>query len=177
LDRYYSPISALPYLTYDGEAAPEIDEFLDACRTTLKPEDWDLVSSIELGSDEHDSDNPTYAAWLKWERSLRSELARLRAQKRSVDSAPFVKEAAHSQVVLDTARSAFAETAPEHAEEILLRAMWRCLDDLEVGHHFDVDKLIVYFLKLRILDLKRRRNKEDGLRMFSAQYEAIRTRQ
>jgi len=177
LDRYYYPVSALPYLTYEGEAAPEIDEFLDVCRTTLKPEDWDLVSSVELRSDEDDSDNPTYAAWLKWERSLRSELARLRAQKRSVDSAPFVKEAAHSQVVLDAARSAASETAPEQAEEILLRAIWRHLEELEVGHHFDVDKLIVYFLKLRILDLKRKRNREDGLRMFSAQYEAIRTRQ
>jgi len=177
LDQYYSPISALPYLTYEGETAPEIDEFLDACRTTLSPDDWDLVSSVQLRSDEDDSDNPTYSAWLKWERSLRSELARLRAQKRSVDSAPFVKEPAHSQVVLDTARSAAAETAPEQAEEILLRAMWRYLEDLEVGHHYDVDKLVVYFLKLRILDLKRKRNKEDGLRMFSAQYEAIRTRQ
>lgn len=143
----------------------------------LDPRDFQILAEVKLRSDVETAENSTYLAWIEWERSVRSELAKLRAQKRGVDPTPFVKAAACSQIVLDTVRSAVADYAPEQAESILLLAYWQFLDELEVGHHFDIDKLIVYFLKLQILDLKRMRNKEDGIRMFSAQYEAIRTRQ
>ena len=143
----------------------------------LDTEDWEVLASVKLHSDEETSPNPTHAAWLAWERSLRSELARQRAQKLGVDAGPYVKTGIVSQTVLDTARAAMADCSPEQAEGIILRAHWTYLDDLEVCHHFDLDKLVVYFLKLQVLALKHARNKEDGLRMFSAQYEAIRTRQ
>ena len=170
--QYYYTVSALPYLTYDGGLRLSIDDFLSLCRDTLSPLDWSILEKIGLrGSFE--SGNGTHAAWTVFETALRGEIAKLRAQKRGAESdAP--RQGALSALVIDTARAAVNEISPTAAEDLLLRTLWRFLDELEVGHHFDLDKIILYYLRLRILELKDLRNKEKGREEFTRLYETIR---
>ena len=56
----------------------------------------------------------------------------------------------HSQTLL--AEQAFNADSPLMAEEILNKARWRYLDELEFGHYFDIEILVIFFIKLQILE-------------------------
>ncbi|MFW5685010.1 MAG: DUF2764 family protein, partial [Spirochaetota bacterium] len=55
----------------------------------------------------------------------------------------------------EAAREAFSHDSPLSGEDALDRARWRFLDDLEAGHYFDLDRVVIYFLKLQLLARRR----------------------
>ena len=57
---------------------------------------------------------------------------------------------------------------------VLLRHRWSLLDDFEVGHYFDIERLIIYYLKLQILWRKQQFNREDGTNVFERTYNTVR---
>jgi hypothetical protein len=52
------------------------------------------------------------------------------------------------------ARNAFHQESPLAGELMIQRGRWGILDELEFGHYFDLERLIVYKLKLEILENK-----------------------
>ena len=79
------------------------------------------------------------------------------------------------------ARQAFGQTnvqapgteSPLQAEEALNLARWGYLDQLEAGHYFDIDKLVVYVLRLQLLERKARFDEQKGREMFDLVYGEI----
>ena len=49
------------------------------------------------------------------------------------------------------AREILEQETPLKAEHFMNNALWTILEDLSVGHYFDIDYLTAYFLKLQIL--------------------------
>ena len=58
------------------------------------------------------------------------------------------------------------EGNPLDIEKKCLLWRWQFLDELEKDHHFDLEFLILYYLKLQILDRLASFNKEKGLENF-----------
>ena len=54
------------------------------------------------------------------------------------------------------AKAILALDSPRAADEELDRVRWRVLEELAFGHYFDVETLVVYLLKLRILERRAR---------------------
>ena len=73
----------------------------------------------------------------------------------------------------EIAREAAAQESPLAAEELLNRARWSFLDDLEVGCFFTIEKLIIYYLRLQILERKSLFNKEAGTERYKSIYQSI----
>ncbi len=61
------------------------------------------------------------------------------------------------------------------AEEYLNRERWIFLEELEVGHFFDLEKLIVYSIRLQLLERKKFFSMEKGKEHFLEMYEQIET--
>lgn len=183
MSQYFYAVSTLPLLSFEQEQVPSSAEFLEMCRAHMTPEDFELLSSARLVP----GGNPvemslefetmldglsTVNHWLTWESRLRDELVRLRAQKLEVEASRYLSDASYVGGAYDTAREALGAASPLAAEEILDRARWRYLDELEAGHFFDIVKLIVYYIKLQILErrslLKRDRGEERFEKLYSA---------
>jgi len=177
VSEYYFLVASLPFLSYDSEHALAPEEFLASAHEHLTPGDYATVAGaridapLELASG---SRLAMVADWQRFERGLRNELVKVRAAKLETDAAQYVRtdEAGGDDTdrpgLADTAREAFGEESPLSGEDLLGRARWQFLNELEVGHFFDVDRLVIYHLKLQILARRRQFNRDDGERIFTA---------
>lgn len=171
---YYYLVASLPLLTLDVERFWSADEFLGVCRSNLSARDFRLVSAASLT--ELGPTQPacrTLELWRAWEICLRSELAALRGKRAGREQTATRLEAQFALSAQNAARAAFGQESPLQAEEMLERARWAHLDDLEVGHHFDVDKVVIYHLRLQLLGRRALRDPVRGEERFSESFETI----
>jgi len=174
LTLYYYLVASLPLLSLEAERFCSHDEFLEACRQNLSPRDYRVVAAA--GGWEAGSGEPSCRAlqmWRGWEISLRRELASLRAKRAGREEAGGGPDSPGVIAAQSAARAAFGQASPLEAEEMLDRARWAYLEELEVGHHFDGDVLVIYHVRLQILRRRALREPVAGERQFSESYEAI----
>jgi hypothetical protein len=171
---YYYLVASLPLLSYDAENFWSLEQFLDLCRQHLSARDRRIVEAASLVSLKPVL--PTCATleqWRVWEIGLRNQLLSLRAKRRGADETRYRVQSPEVLAAQGVARSAFAQESPLQAEEVLDRARWAHLDDLEVGHYFDVDKVVIYHLRLQILRRRALLEPAKGAERFTASFEAI----
>jgi hypothetical protein len=174
VSQYYFLVASLPLLSYEDRDAAEPSEFLTMLGDHLTDTDLDIVAraTIEAPREQDTTGNETVRAWVEFERGLRNALARLRAGRRLVDPAQFVRndqsgnEGSDSFEMREAVRDAWNQDSPLSSEDSLDRARWNYLDDLEVGHFFDLDIIIVYYLKLQILARRRLFDRKEGEAQF-----------
>lgn len=172
--QYYYTVASLPLLFLDTEQFPKIEGFLVSVQEAAPKGDFAIISSATLCPSENPL-HPTIEKWWQFESSLRNELVKLRASRLSVDGVPYLSKNAPLYNLIDLAREAFLEESPLVAEGILDRGRWTYLDELEFGHYFDLEKLIVYYLKLQILERNALFRRERGLESMQKTYDGILT--
>ena len=93
------------------------------------------------------------------------------------DSVPKEFERENPDLLLEEkhAREAFEHDSPLAAEDILNWERWSYLEELELGHYFDTDKVLIYYLKLQLLTRIKSFNKEKGTEKFNNIIENIKT--
>ncbi len=176
MSQYYFTVAALPYL--DFESAPSISyvDFLSFCESTLTPHDYELLTAAHLdGSLPEGFSHPVLTAWSIFEQSLRNELVKLRAPQLGMDTEKYVKLFIDNTTTSLIARNSIKEENPEKAEEYLDKERWNFFSELEAGHDFDIGKLIVYSLRLQLLERKNLFDEEKGKNGFQEIYEQIKT--
>ncbi|MBU8912509.1 MAG: DUF2764 domain-containing protein [Spirochaetales bacterium] len=180
MNQYYFLVASLPFLSRDSDRASPPEEFLASAREHLTPRDYTAVCSARIDAPvELEPGPPVVTKWQRFERGLRNELVKVRAARLGADPAEHIRtdEAGSDDTdqtgLTDTAREAFGEESPLSGEDVLGRARWEFLTELEVGHFFDVDRLVVYYLKLQLLARKRLFNRDDGERAFKAATDRI----
>jgi len=174
LDQYYYAVSSLPFLDFENDPGISFDEFNNICRSALLDKDFAVLNSISLTNlKEISSGIPIIDKWVSWEGTLRNEIAKLRGVSLGVESSSYTFEVESNSVAPGIAGTAYKLDSPLKAEELLDMARWQFLDELEVGHFFDLEKLIVYSLRLQILERKRMFTKEKGNKNFQEIYENI----
>lgn len=112
--------------------------------------------------------SPAFNRYREWEIGLRARLALMRAAARKEDETPYARLGGETVETARFARSAFEAPDPLQAEEILLRARWDMLSNLEVLHFFDMEFLVVYFLKLQVLARRALLSQENGRPRFDS---------
>jgi hypothetical protein len=166
-------IATLPLLKFEDLPPLEMEDLYYSCRDNIREDDLELVQSASLEPGEN-LDCEVLGQWYTWERSLRNELVRLRSQKLGEESDRFLREGEIVPGLSETAREAFSQDSPLEAENILDRARWLKLEELEVGHYFDLVKLVIYTLKLKLLKRRSFFREESGREMFEEIYGHIR---
>lgn len=158
-------------LSYEDDAFYTSDDLLAICENHLNRKDKEHLLSayryfdVVRGSDGLSGNLFHFA---RWEMCVRRTLARMRAQKLGWE---FDEE--QPEVDADAervARDAISQESPLEAEMILQRARWEKLDGLSVGHYFDIDWLVVYMLKLLVLERNGKMTKEEGAERFNDFY-------
>jgi hypothetical protein len=164
LSQYYYTVASLPMLQYDSESIFSIEHFHDMCARELTESDLTLIKKISLVPEGKEDIlfSPTLDCYYMWERNLRNNLVRLRAHEKGVDEQTYLRPVEETRGPLRVAQQAFQQESPFAAEHILNKARWELFDQLEEGHYFDIDYLIVYKLRLLIIWRKVAFKKEKG---------------
>lgn len=186
MSQYYFLVASLPYLAYEHREAYEPDSFIEILADHLTEAELKAVATARIDApidDEQSPDrprgiHPTVERWEAFERGLRNTLVGLRATGTSGPS-EYVRldRFGHDNTgpieLSEAAREAFNHDSPLSGEDILNRVRWTHLDDLETGHFFDLDRIIIYFLKLQILARRRALTRQQGEERFAQINEQI----
>lgn len=174
MGQYYFTAASLPLLTIDAKPAITVEDFLGTCELHVSKRDYRILinSSIKVPDNEDALHGAAKDCW-NWEKSLRNELAKLRAQKMEISSDEYIRP---GEVAFDTHRIATEAVkieSPLEAENYLNIARLAYLDSLSVGHYFDLTFLVIYYLKLQILNRISNFDSEKGYLKYQEIYKNI----
>jgi hypothetical protein len=178
----------LPVLAYGQTAPITLSRFRELCRENLIGEDLALLEYCALDPDSVKPGTPpeergaAYAElppetssefinrWWKWERALRLNLAKARAQqfRRDVPDAPDTFADAQA-----AAKAALAMESPLEAELYLDKARWDAIEDIQGIAYFHRDNIFAYLLKLLLLERRASFKTEEGFMQYKSLYASI----
>ncbi len=157
MDKYYYLIAELPALFFGKEPGISVEKFLEEAQNWMDAKDYQVLSQVDLNDFAADKKlDQVYDQFRAFESSIRSDIGLWReAQKRDQEYKP-----ANFSV------STIKEGNPLEIELRFMEIRWQFIDELEREHHFDLGFLILYYLKLQILQRYFIFNKEQGLKKF-----------
>lgn len=130
------------------------EDFLERCQRLIPSRDYVLIKNLPAPGQYagYSGEQDTVRRWIDFDTALRNELVKLRASSRHIDAAQYL----HAQNYLSSSLAQLASSAQRNpalrdAEVSLDRRRWAFLEELSFGHYFDLDCLIVYAYKLKIL--------------------------
>lgn len=149
---YVYLISSLPSLFFGSKPPFLFESFAQKCREFIPEKEADIVAS--LNSDKiKEQELSTIKRWLEFETVLKNELVKLRAIRKKVGAEKYLRPDGFAlPSVYHAAEAAQRNPSPLEGERILSEAKWKFLDELAIGHYFDLDFLVCYGLKLIILE-------------------------
>lgn len=165
-------ISSLPMLNFSSRPPFGLEDFLAKCKGLipetgiefLRDACYKEVFILTAG----EAAIGTLGKWINFEIALRNELARGRARRKKIDVLKFIHLPDEPEAYIShIAMSAYRSSSILEAERILDQARWDFLESLSLGHYFDFDFLLIYLLKLKILDRWDKVQKADKEYLFN----------
>lgn len=155
-------------LIFNGQLPLSFEKFLQLCQGLIPDRDIEIIKITSEKTDYvYKGKQLVLKKWFSFETALRNEFVKIRASYRHIDPVPYLRQDG------DTGFSLFHAVMSAHRNPSLLdseRALdqerWNFLEELERGHYFDLDFLIVYALKLLILERWERINAADKIRLM-----------
>jgi hypothetical protein len=170
LAQYYYTAAALPMLSFQQKPPISMEQFITFCLETLGPRDAAMLEKIRDADLTEPYEHPYAERWRAWEIGLRDALVVRRADmlgwggdSQRVDIVPY-----ESATIAEEATS---RDTPLEAEELLDRARWDFIHEMEIGHYFDTVFLMCYCLKLSILERQAAFTLERGRNAYERIYE------
>jgi len=154
-DFYIYLMSSLPSLVFGAKPPFSFGELLRRCEDLIPGDDIDIIRNVRSAVYARvKAKNATLQQWTGFETMLRNELVRIRASRKKVDAVRYLREdgGPESAYTAHMAINAYRKTSPVDAEKTLDLDRWQYLDELSIGHYFDIDILIIYACKLLILE-------------------------
>ncbi|RLI99217.1 MAG: hypothetical protein DRP08_07425 [Candidatus Aenigmatarchaeota archaeon] len=157
-NKYYYLVASLPHLAF-GEKSPISREgFSRECRKWLEPVDLEMVLGVDIGEPAiQDTDRPIVRTWKEFDMRFRALLAEYRG------SGPHALKRAMPELI----KLVFDETDPLRRERRIEKIRWKFLEGEEYKHPFDAAWLVLYCLKLQILERVSRFDHDVGLKKFT----------
>jgi hypothetical protein len=151
-------------LHFNAKPPISFEKFLSMCDTVISGEDMSIIKASLVSEEENrkaanltlqsKADMPqTYRKWHAFDISLRNELVKIRAARKKIDPNRYLRYGGYEDAsIAHIALHAHRTSSILESESVLDQAKWQFLDELAVGHYFDIDFLIVYANKLSILE-------------------------
>ena len=170
MSAYYTYlISSLPMLSFAAKLPFSLEDFFVKCKSLIPETKIELLGNIcdqEIYFTNIQTDD-TLGKWANFEIALRNELARQRAKRKKIDPLKYVRLPDSPQAYIShLALAAYRSTSILEAEKILDLARWNFLEFLSFGHYFDFDFLLIYALKLKILERWEKIQKADKENLY-----------
>jgi len=149
MDRYYYLNASLPYLVFPQPPLFSRKGLWEQAQTWLGERELRILQECRFDNFRVLAGDPLILKrWKEFEYDLRKRLSQWRqAGRRSFESE-----------LTENLRG----KNPLECEYELIKTRWKFLDELEEGHFFDFDYLVIYSLKLSLLEYWFSFNKEEG---------------
>jgi len=160
---YVYLIASLPMLHFGVKPAISLEKFMQACRELLSEEDNKILAACaQQNTYENKINQATLNKWRVFDTILRNELVKIRAGYKKIDPAKYLRQDGITEsYIFHLSLSAHRNPSILEGEKMLDEGRWHLLDDLAQGHYFDLDFLLVYCLKLLILEKWEKINDSD----------------
>ena len=151
---YIYLISSLPLLLFGMKPPFTFERFLILSDGLIPEEDVTVIKNSSIfGEYDYTVKQPTLKKWVEYDTALRNELVRLRAARKHLEPAKYLREDIYvDSSIPHIALAALRNPSILEGERFLDLERWKFLDELSMGHYFDLDFLIIYALKLLILE-------------------------
>lgn len=144
-------ISSLPMLQFGMKPPFSFSRFIERCEGLIPDEEVALLGSLPSAAGEGQA--TTLNKWQDLDRQLRNELVKIRAVHKKIDPRKYLRGDEYVEpAIMRAAINAARQPSPLEAERLLDLERWRALEEMAVGHYFDLDSLIIFGLKLLILE-------------------------
>ncbi|TAN61855.1 DUF2764 family protein [bacterium] len=147
-------ISTLPMLHFGMKPSFSGERFLELCRQFIPSADIEALKKAAISGEYIDAKiHPTLKKWQEFDTGLRNELVKIRCLHKHVASEKYLRAEGYVPAYITHLASTVHRT-PDilEAEKLLGQGRWYFLDALSFGHYFDLDFLLIYALKLFILE-------------------------
>jgi len=148
-------ISSLPMLHFGTRPLLNLRDFLNRCLELISEQDVKLIKKV-ISTDAYDLDITSPGILLKWKQfdlALRNELVKARSIRKRIDAVKFLRKDIDFDInITQIVQASLRQTSILEAEKFLDLERWKVLDELSSGHYFDLDFLLVYALKLAMLE-------------------------
>ena len=157
-------------LNFSSRPPLSLEDFFTKCKGLIPEAEIALLRNV---CDNHDGSlfvtaTDNLSKWLKFEIALRNELVRARAARKKIDPLKFIRFPDDPEAYIShVAMVAYRSISVLEAEKILDQERWNFLESLSFGHYFDFDFLLVYVLKLKILERWDKIEKADKEHLFN----------
>jgi hypothetical protein len=148
-------VASLPMLHFPMKPPFSYERFCELCCSFISEKDCQVLRILPLPDQYPDKmkKNPVIRRRADFETALRNELVRVRAQKKHLDPAAYLRpDGSGSSSLVSAVLAATVTPSVLDAEKVLDEMRWKALDELAAGHYFDLDFLITYAAKLLILE-------------------------
>lgn len=168
---YYYLIASLPMLAFNQASPFSYVDFLADCQRMLSEKDFEILKNATLDHDQSDDQSHVLTMLARVNSQLRNQWVRVRAKALDKDVLGYIREdSGFDREAVEAVQQALNATHPLEADQYLNRYRWQKFDEMSQGHFFDLDCLIVYALKLQILERHQLMTQEQGTKVFD-QYE------
>jgi len=155
MPNYYIYLaSSLPALQFDMKLPFSFESFLEVASSLISESDLNVLKTTsQIGEGFYNGAQSTLKKWHTFDIALRNELVKIRAARKHIDGSKYLRADGYADPsIAHIALSAHRSPSILEGERILDKERWYFLDELTLGHYFDIDFLIVYALKLLIVE-------------------------
>ena len=151
---YYYLASSLPFLSFGKEPSISYHHFLSECKRIMPQSDYEIIHDAQLfPTDYAISHNVCLNDWNQFCNHCCNEMARFRASRAGKNPLDYLKgDISLDPFIADTIIEASKAKDPLLGEMILDEKRWEYLETLSAYHVFDLEFLVIYALKLQILE-------------------------
>lgn len=153
--NYYYLIASLPALYFGMKPPFGFEELLRKCEGVIPDKDIGAIkkATLIIDRDEPAEKNTVLNEWKRFDSDLRNELVKIRAQRKHIDPAKYLRNERYVSVDIFLLLSSITRNPSiVESERLLDQIKWNFLDELALGHYFDLCALAVYALKLLLLE-------------------------
>jgi hypothetical protein len=153
-DFYPYLIASLPMLHFGMKPPFSFERFLEVCCPLIPEKDFQLLRTLPQPEQyfKKGKRHQIIRKWIEFDVALRNELVKIRATKKHIEPATYLRPDGYSGSSLAPAiMAANINTSVLDAEKTLDETRWKALEELATGHYFDMDFLIIFAYKLLIL--------------------------
>ena len=151
---YYFLVASLPSLHWGQWESGSLEYFLTSCQKELSSPDLAAIKNIDLEGDVVvQNANPILRAWAGLNQKLRNEVAQLRAKKAGKNPADIIRGTLdEGPMIAETVLLASKAQDPLETQKVLDQFRWQWLETWAAGQYFNLEFLLIYALKLKILE-------------------------
>jgi hypothetical protein len=147
-------ISTLPMLHFGIKPPFSSEKFLEICRQFIPGSDIEMIKKAAINGEYTAAQiHSGLKKWQDFDTGLRNELVKIRCLHKHIDAQKYLRPDEHAPASIIHLIYAVHRTPNIlEAERLLDQERWYFLDSLSFGHYFDLDFLLIYALKLLILE-------------------------